>query len=431
MVITSKLCLVKLSNMNTDKKRKRLYGKPATEEQIAKENARLLLGDPKRGIMPKTVKEICQILSYESRETHYKYRRLAIELGYLSLDENDKPILPEKTPQSQFKKFTEDNKLNETPLGKEWVDNMFTRKGGKPIKSWKQRLVNLTNWLNTLEISPEQLLVDLETTDRYATNFLKLYQEGKAKIKYRQDPSKSDIQKVAYVYAQAYRDFMNYHGLPYPKNYGGVSSQKVVGHGQYADVELTDEEIISSKQYLIEKYGICSDEFRFFMMGVESCGRHDAVFKMTLDYSVEENEDGTRRVYVFEMFEGKAEHIKGGKWKKYVTDEQLQESIDDLKKKGINRLNEEELPKSKLDLKIKTALLDLYVHLGKNTVHKGYFMAHYFHVLRHVGAHYWLRKTGYNHSTVAKVGGWNVVQELVDSYGETPPSVILKSIFGN
>ncbi len=417
--------------MNTDKKRKRLYGKPATEEAIARENARLLLGEPKRGVMPKTVKEICKILSYESRQTHYKYRGLAIELGYLTVDQDGNTKLPDKTPQTQFKKFTEENKLVDTPLGKEWVDNMFTRKGGKPIKSWKARLVNVTNWLNTLEISPEQLLVDLETTDKYARNFLKLYQEGKAKIKYRQDPNQSDIQKVAYVYSQAYRDFMNYHGLPYPKNYGGVSSQKVIGHGQYADIELTDEEIVKAKNYLIGKYGICSDEFRFFMMGVESCGRHDAVFNMTLDYTIDTNEDNTRKVYIFEMFEGKAEHIKGGKWKKYVTDLDLQTSIDDLKKKGINRLNEEELPKSKLDKKIRTALLDLYKYLGKDSIHKGYFMEHYFHVLRHVGAHYWLRKTSYNHSVVALVGGWNIVQELVDSYGATPPSIIIKSIFGN
>jgi len=419
-----------MSNMNTDKKRKRLYGKPASEEDIAKENARLLLGDPKRGIMPKTVKEICQILSYESRETHYKYRRLAIELGYLELDEDGKAKLPAKTPQTLFKTFTEQNLLVDTPLGKEWVENMFTRKGGKPIKVWRIRLVNLTNWLNTLEISPEQLLVDLETTDKYARNFLKLYQEGKAKIIYRNDPSTTDIQKVAYVYSQAYRDFMNYHGVPYPKNYGGVSSQKVIGHGKYSDVDLTDEEIVKSKEYLIGKYGICSDEFRFFMMGVESCGRHEAVFTMTLDYSIKTAPNG-KKVYIFEMFEGKADHIKGGKWKKYVTDSELQQSIDDLKKKGINRLNEEELPKSKLDQKIKTSLLDLYKYLGKDTIHGGYFMDHYFHVLRHVGAHYWLRKTGYNHSVVAKVGGWNIVQELVDSYGEIPPDIILKTIFSN
>jgi len=390
--------------MQQTTKRKRLYGKIATEEEIAKENARLLLGDPKHGLMPKTVKEICATLSYASRETHYFYRRKAVEFGFLALDENQKPILPAKTPQTQFKKFTDQNKLVDTPLGMEWVQNMFTRKGGKPIKVWKTRLTNFTNFCNTLEINPETMLVDLETSDRYATAFLKLYQEGKAKIRYTKDPSLSDIQKVAYVYSQAYRDFMNFHGLPYPKNYGGVSSQKVVGHGQYADVKLTEIELESAKQYLITKYGICSDEFRFFMMGVQSCGRHGAVFPMTLDYEITEFEG--KKCYVFKIFESKTEHIKKGMMDKFVVDEDLQKSIDDLKKKGINRLNEKEMPRHQLDLKIRTALLDLYKFLGKETVHDGYFMKHWFHVLRHVGAHYWLRKTEYNHGVVAIVGGW-------------------------
>ncbi len=415
--------------MSQNHKRKRLYGKIASEDDIAREIARLLLGEPKRGLMPKSVKEVMQIMSYNSRTTFYAYRQIAIDQKYLELDENDKPILPAKTPQTAFKQFTKDNALIDTPLGREWVDNMFTRKGGKPIKLWKQRLTNFTNFCNTLEINPEAMLVDLPTSDKYANAFLKLYQEGKAKIQYRKAPSESNIQLVAYVYSQAYRDFMNFHGLPYPKNYGGVSSQKVIGHGQYADVKLSSEELEKAKQYLIKKYGICSDEFRFFMMGVQSCGRHEAVFRMTLDYETTEFEG--KKCYVFKVFESKTEHIKGGIMDKYVTDKELQESIDDLKKKGINRLNEEELSKGKLDLKIKTALVDLYEYLGKATIHQGYFTSHWFHVLRHVGAHYWLRKTEYNHSVVAIVGGWKIVQELIDSYGAVPHDIVMKKIFGN
>ena len=115
---------------------------------------------------------------------------------------------------------------------------------------------------------------------------------------------------------------------------------------------------------------------------------------------------------------------------KYVTDTDLQKAIDDLKAKGINRLNEEELPKKRLDAKIRTALVDLYKYLGKETVHDGYFIKHWFHVLRHVGAHYWLRITEYNHSVGAIVGSWKIVQELIDSYGATPHDIVMKKIFG-
>jgi len=360
--------------MSEINKRLRLYGKPATKEQIAKEVARLMLGDLRKGIEPQNITQICRTLSFESRQTVYSYKELALELGYLELNKDGKAKVPEKTTNQIFKKFNENNLLSNNPLVSDWVQNMLTRKQGAPIKSWKKRLTDFTVWLNSLKINPEQALVSLEITDKYQTNFLQLFQQGKAETNYHKDPNETNIQGVAYRYSQAYRDFMNFHKMPYPKNYGGVSSQKIIGHAQYSDVKLSDEEIEKSKQYLIKKYGICSDEFRFFMMGVESCGRHKAVFGMTLDYDVKKF-DG-HEAYVFEVVETKAEHLRGGKWKKFVTDPDLKKSIDDLKKKGINRLNEEELPEHKLSLKIRTAFLDLYKYLGKETIHDGYFMEH-------------------------------------------------------
>lgn len=414
--------------MSENNKRLRLYGKPATKEQIAKEVSNLLLGNFRKGIEPQNITQICRTLSFDSRQSIYIYKELAVKLGYLELDKDGKAKLPEKTSSQAFKKFNEKNPLSNDPLIADWVQNMLTRKQGAPIKSWRTRLTNLTKWLNTLKINPEQLLVSKEVTDKYQTNFLQLFQQGKADTGYKKDPSKTDISGVAYRYSQAYRDFMNFHGLPYPKNYGGVSSQKVVGHGKFSDVMLSDEEILKAKNYLIEKYGICSDEFRFFMMGVESCGRHKAVFEMTLDYKVEEFQG--HKAYIFEQIETKTIQYRGGKWKKYVTDPELQKSIDDLKAKGINRLNEEDLTQTKLADKIRASLFDLYKFLGKETVHDGYFMDHFFHVLRHVGAHYWLRRTKYNHSIVAMIGGWKIIQELIDSYGEVPPDMILELIFG-
>ncbi len=415
--------------MSENNKRLRLYGKPATKEQIAREVSRLLLGDFKKGVEPQNITQICKTLGFETRQSIYIYKNLAVELGYLELDKDGKAKLPAKTSSQAFKKFNEKNPLSNDPLVTDWVQNMLTRKQGAKIKSWRKRLTDFTSWLNTLKINPEQTLVSLEVTDKYQTNFLQLFQQGKAQISYKKDPSESNISGIAYRYSQAYRDFMNFHQMPYPKNYGGVSSQKIVGHAQYSDVNLSDEEIQRAKQYLIKKYGICSDEFRFFMMGVESCGRHKAVFGMTLDYNVK-SFDG-HEAYVFEVVETKAEHLRGGKWKKFVTDPDLKKSIDDLKKKGINRLNEENLSELQLSNKIRTAFQDLYRFLGKETIHDGYFMNHYFHALRHVGAHYWLRKTKYNHSIVAMVGGWNVVQELIESYGQVPEEMILELIFAN
>jgi len=421
----------------TDKNhRQRLYGKPASVDEISREVARLLLGDTRRSLAPSNPTDICRTLSWNSRDTFYKYKEEAIQRGYLQLDQNGQAIVPKKTADQIFRAFCVDNKLANTPLGSQWVENMKHRKGGKPIASWKSRLTNFSNWLNTLQINESAVLTDLPTTDKYAQNFLDLYETGKAKIQYRKDKNfgaDADISKVAYVYAQAYRDFMNFHGLPYPKNYGGVSSQKVVGHGQYPDVKLTDDQLVKAQDWFIKNYSVDSDELRFWLMGVESCGRHSAVFPMTLDYEIAPTPKGaTGTCYIFKVFESKTVNSRGaGKWDKYVLNPVLQKSIDELKSRDVNRLNEENLTKKNLDMKIREAFLGVYKHLGVMTVHDSYFPLHWFHALRHVGAHMWLRKTGYNHSVVSEVGGWLTVQELVDSYGKIPHDMMLQKIFGN
>ena len=66
---------------------------------------------------------------------------------------------------------------------------------------------------------------------------------------------------------------------------------------------------------------------------------------------------------------------------------------------------------------------DLFKHLGKDS--DSLFMKRPAHVLRHLGAHYWLAKGNYtNHVLVAKVGGWHTVDELIKSYGEVPPEKV-------
>jgi len=68
-------------------------------------------------------------------------------------------------------------------------------------------------------------------------------------------------------------------------------------------------------------------------------------------------------------------------------------------------------------------LSQIYKHLGRNT---NYFLQHATHVLRHIGAHYWLSKTNYNYGIISEVGGWNTIDELKKSYGQIPPEKILE-----
>jgi hypothetical protein len=124
-------------------------------------------------------------------------------------------------------------------------------------------------------------------------------------------------------------------------------------------------------------------------------------------------------------FETKTEHIRGGKWKKFITRKDTQTSIDLLRSRDCNTIFESNLSKLKFIKDIHEKLFLIYKHLGKTD---SYFSSHPTHVLRHIGAHYWLSKTNYNYGIISEVGGWNTIDELKKSYGQIPPEKILEMI---
>ena len=124
-------------------------------------------------------------------------------------------------------------------------------------------------------------------------------------------------------------------------------------------------------------------------------------------------------------FESKTHHIRGGKWRKFITRKETQRSIDLLRSRGSDKIYESKLPRYKFQIEINGKLIQLYKHLGKNGK---YFSLHATHVLRHLGAHYWLSKTNYNYGIISEVGGWNTIDELKKSYGQIPPERILEII---
>ena len=50
-----------------------------------------------------------------------------------------------------------------------------------------------------------------------------------------------------------------------------------------------------------------------------------------------------------------------------------------------------------------------------------YFTKKPSHSLRHIAAQDWLRRSKFDYGFVAKLGGWNTLDELKASYGEMPP----------
>lgn len=200
-------------------------------------------------------------------------------------------------------------------------------------------------------------------------------------------------------------------------------SQAVPNHGMYADIRLSDQELEEADMYIKSKWGLDSDVYRWFWVGIESCSRSDALYTMKLDYTKHSGKNG-KTTFIMTAYESKTRQIKRGKWIKYITRDDTQKSIELLKERGGTRIYESQIPKQTFKKQINDAMKEIYRHVGKNE----YFEEHPTHALRHVGAHYWLARKNYNYGLVAVIGGWHTIDELKKSYGEMPPEKMLESI---
>lgn len=398
----------------------RIHGKRLSEEQIANEIFNLISGEGPRPY-PLTPTEVAKILGI-SRDTVYRYiKKLQGEKKILKLN-SGKLLLPKQTEESKFKRFNSSHPITGDPLVADWMDDLVTRKNGAPIVKWRDRIRGLESVCNTCKVNPQDLIVSTKKTERIMRTFAKFYQQGTVFRSKAGAPSKG-FRTGIYRRVQAVRDFCSFYDLTWRRGVNGIMSQKVPEHGKYGDIRLTASELEQADTFIKERWGLDSDIYRWFWVGIESCARFEAMYNMSLDYTKHQSSSG-RITYIMTAIETKTQHIRGGKWFKYITRKDTQQSIDILKQRGKNRIYESTLAKYKFRKMISEQLKQIYQHLGKNT----YFQSHTTHALRHVGAHYWLSKTNYNFGLIAEVGGWNTMDELKKSYGQIPPEKILEII---
>jgi len=420
--------------------RKKLDGKTATAGDFAQRVTRLMTGDSLKNIEPMGVSEVMRKLGFKDRNSVYRLRDLAIEMNLLKLDEEGNPILPQKSKDFVFKNFDTNHPFVVDPLVSEWKRDLLTRKRGSPVASWQSRLRHFEAVCNTLKANPEQFITGnnileiLSQAREFLKNFMEAYKRGEAKIRYRGElHPENDFDAVRYSYAYAIRDFMRFHGFAFPKGETGIMSVSITQfHGIYADVRLTDEELEQADIYIKDTWGMDSDIFRAFWIGIESCARSSALWGMTTDYTTHISDKTGKITYIMTVYESKTKQIKGGKWTKYIRREETQKSIDLVKSRG-GFIYENHDSKQATTEELKIQLKQIFKHIGKEYQHlkfpndktSGYYMNHPFHALRHIGAHYWLSKKQYNFGLVAKLGGWNTIDELKNSYGEMPPEIVL------
>lgn len=400
----------------------RLYGKRATEEEITKEISVLLLGQKNDEVL--SVQDVATRLGY-ARPSVYGYVKKGVRMGLLAYGYDGKLSIPNNVKSELiFRRFNKLHPIVEDPLVAEWKQDMLTRKQGEPLVTWKARIRILESLCNNCKIRPKDLLVSQKHTEKILRNYAQLCIEGRVERKACEKKIPRDIKSRVYTMTQTVRDFCGYYNMTWKRGVGGIMSQVAPNHGKYADKRLTEEEMEKADQFIKEKWGLDSDVYRWFWIGIESCARFSALYNMSLDYTKHVNKKTGKATYIMTAYESKTKHIKGGKWVKYITRSDTQKSIDLLKARGGTRIYESREPEFHFSPMMSKSLKEIYTFLGKTE----YFEDHPTHVLRHIGAHYWLARKDYNYGLVALIGGWNTIDELRKSYGEMPPEKVLEMI---
>lgn len=395
----------------------RLYGKRSSEGKIVEEIHNLLTGNSSRPY-PLSAAEIAKVLGI-SRKTVYNYLQKIPQLQRVKSGHYELP----KDPDTVFRFFNKNHKITSDPLVTEWMEDLLTRKHGFPLACWKSRVCSLEVVCNTCQVMPKELLVSQKNTEKIMRNFARAYQNGET-MKHPEGKKPQGQGTAVYMRVQAIRDFCAFYDMVWKKGTTGIMSQKVPGHGKYADIRFSQKEFELADQFIKEKWGLDSNIYRWFWIGVESCARFSALYNMSNEYTIHYTQSG-KQIYLLTAYETKTQHIRGGRWNKFITRQDTQKSIDLLRSRGVSKIYESKVGLYRFQSEINKKLAEIYNHVGKAG---NYFLLHPTHVLRHLGAHYWLSKTNYNYGIIAEVGGWNTIDELKKSYGQIPPEKILEII---
>ncbi len=117
---------------------------------------------------------------------------------------------------------------------------------------------------------------------------------------------------------------------------GEITSQKVHSYGLYADIRLTEQELAQADTFNQERWGINSDIYRWFQIGIESCAIFGTPYTMSVDYTTF-NSNG-KITYIMSAIETKTSLTPGrGKWTKYITKKETQQSIDLLRAEAATK----------------------------------------------------------------------------------------------
>ena len=391
--------------------RRTISGKNATSEEIAAYVGKLLTGDPKRKILPIGKSEIARSTGW-SRQQIDRDSKLAIELGYVEIKDG-KIVKPELKMENNFRAYKKEE-FSKDEFVDEWVRDLQTKNDdGTPKKTWRTDYNRFKHACNKMKLRPVQ----------WVGISKKEFNERMINLKELVDADPKSKMTTFHNLKMGCRLFCQFHGTALPKNMGGASGGKVMSHGQYPDVRLSDTEIEQAEKYIIEKHGLDSDIFRIFSIGIESGARKTALLNMECDWEIL-NRDGTEW-YILKAYESKTEKVHPEPWEKFICRENTKESLRLHKAKGFRTIISHDIINQDLTDTYLEQLRDVYSHIGKQHVHKTYFMRKSFHALRHVATQFWIRRAKGNLTMVRIACGWMSDLELEKSYGKMPAEIVL------
>jgi len=323
------------------------------------------------------------------------------------------------------------NEVLKSSIIDKWWKKKSKKNKGKGIKQQWTFIRNLLSVFNTCNVTPEMLVSrDTDYVEEIRDQYMAKYREGKEwRISKNSKHGNPDTKE--YNINQALASLCAVYSISWER--GTEDMPRVVqGHGKYKNVRFSKEEFRLADKYLIEKFGIDSDPYRWFWIGVETMSRAGALLVMKLHYDEVFNKDGSTKSLHMDTFESKLEHTKkGGDVEKFVRRENTIKSVKALRSRGCSTIyeNKQGFSKGKLMDYFTQTMKDLYTHLGHDETE--FFFIRPNHTLRHLGAQYWLLKSKFrDFGIVAEIGDWSNITELSDSYGGTPPEVFQETIDG-
>jgi predicted transcriptional regulator len=406
------------------KSRNRIYGRKKSHDEILKEIVKLAL----QGTEPSKIAEI----TGKERSTVWRYLNEANEQGLIQKTSTGRIKLAQQIKDSKVYEIVDkDRFVKKYKVVADWVADMQTRKGGKPVVAWRSNLNKLKTTCDTLNLNPYELLSAKNGkqhggAESALRDFAHAMQTGQ--IKYASTrgskPTSDDISTRFFNYVMAVRNFCAVNGVSIPPKINGVLSGKKQGYAKYSHVKLSFEKIDECVKLLGGKYGYASKEQALFVFYYLTCARKQAGLDVKV-HTITLHESGwvTCRVY-----ESKTDQT----YTKLIPNDNPHQQIflDYMKKReGCKYLfgdSVEELNKT-YDL-LPSIFEEIYRLAG---IKEEYFYIMQVHALRHVGAHYWLNRTNYNHVIVSRIGGWKSVQTLIDCYGQPDEDYIIQFLTNN